>query len=61
MNVERAAGALLILLPLAFNAFFFLPSRRFDYPDVLRSPIEDILSRFRAGGVGGRCLRIRRG
>ena len=51
MTVDRAAGALLILLPLAFNAFFFLLARRFDYPDILRSRTEDILSRFRAGGV----------
>ncbi len=34
VNVERAAGALLIFLPLAFNAFFFLLARRFDYPDI---------------------------
>jgi hypothetical protein len=51
VNVERAAGALLILLPLAFNAFFFLLARRFDYPEILRSPTEDILKRFHAGGV----------
>ena len=56
MNVERAAGALLILLPCAFNAFFFLLARRFDYPDILRSPTGDILSRFRAGGVGLKLL-----
>jgi hypothetical protein len=54
--VERAAGALLILLPLAFNAFFFLLARRFDYPDILRSPTEEILSRFQAGGVGLKLL-----
>jgi hypothetical protein len=52
VNVERAAGALLIFLPLAFNAFFLLLARRFDYPDILRRPTEDILSRFQAGGVG---------
>jgi hypothetical protein len=52
VNVERAAGALLIFLPLAFNAFFFLLARRFDYPNILRSPTADILSRFHAGGVG---------
>ena len=51
MTLERAAGVLLILLPLAFNAFFFLLARRFDYPAILRSPTEDILSRFLAGGV----------
>jgi Domain of unknown function (DUF4386) len=56
VNVERAAGALLIFLPLAFNAFFFLLARRFDYPDILRSPTEDILSRFQAGGVGLKLL-----
>ena len=56
MNVERAAGALVILLPLAFNAFFFLLARRFDYPNILRSPTADILSRFRAGGVGLKLL-----
>lgn len=51
MNLERVAGVVLILLPLAFNAFFFLLGRRFDYPNILRSPTEDILSRFQAGGV----------
>jgi hypothetical protein len=56
VNVERAAGALLILLPLAFNAFFVLLARRFDYPDILRSPTGDILSRFQAGGVGLKLL-----
>lgn len=56
MSAERAAGALLILLPLAFNAFFFLLGRRFDYPDILRSPTEDILRRFQAGGVGLKLL-----
>ena len=56
MNVERAAGALLIVLALAFNAFFFLLARRFDYPDILRSSTEDILRRFQAGGVGLKVL-----
>jgi Domain of unknown function (DUF4386) len=51
MNLERAAGAFCIFLPLAFNAFFFLLGRRFDYPDILRRPTEEILSRFQAGGV----------
>ena len=56
MTVERAAGAILIVLPLAFNAFFLLLARRFDYPDILREPTGDILSRFKAGGVGLRVL-----
>jgi hypothetical protein len=51
MNIEDAASAFLILLPIAFNAFFFLLARLFDYPDILRSPTASILSRFQAGGV----------
>jgi hypothetical protein len=51
VNVERVAGAFLLSLPLAFNLFFFLLARRFDYPNILRSPTEDILRRFQAGGV----------
>ena len=41
MNIQNAAGALLIILPLAFNLFFFLLARRFDYPDILRRPTAD--------------------
>jgi hypothetical protein len=51
MNIEQTAGVLLLILPVAFNSFFFLLARRFDYPDILRSPTEDILRRFQAGGV----------
>ena len=56
MNIERAAAAFLIFLPLAFNAFFLLLGRRFDYPSILRRPTEDILNRFQAGGVGLKLL-----
>jgi hypothetical protein len=56
VNIERAAGVFLILLPLAFNAFFFLLGRRFDYPNILRRPTEDILNRFQAGGVSLKLL-----
>ena len=52
MTKEVVAGVFLILLPLAFNGFFLLLGRRFDYPDILRRPTEDILNRFQAGGVG---------
>jgi hypothetical protein len=52
VTLEAAAGAFLIFLPLAFNGFFMLLGRRFDYPDILRRPTEDILNRFQAGGVG---------
>ena len=56
MSVDRAAGALLILLPLAFNAFFLLLARRFEYPDILRRPTGEVLTRFQAGGVGLKVL-----
>ena len=56
MNIQNAAGLLLIILPLAFNLFFFLLGRRFDYPNILRSPTEDVLSRFQAGGVSLKLL-----
>jgi Domain of unknown function (DUF4386) len=51
MTIRNAVGALLIILPLGFNLFFFLLGRRFDYPNILRSPTEEVLSRFKAGGV----------
>jgi hypothetical protein len=49
LTIKYAAGALLIILPLAFNLFFFLLGRRFDYPNILRRPTEEVLSRFNAG------------
>ena len=51
VTVEAVAGVFLVVLPLAFNGFFLLLGRRFDYPDILRRPTEDILNRFQAGGV----------
>ena len=56
MTEASAAGVFLIALPLAFNAFFVLLGWRFDYPNILRSPTEDILNRFQAGGVGLKLL-----
>ena len=50
MNVETVAGVLLIVAPLWFNVTFALLGKRFEYPDILRRPAEDILARFRAGG-----------
>ena len=50
MNVERAAGVVLIVAPLWFNATFAMLGKRFDYPDILRRPTAEILERFRAGG-----------
>lgn len=47
---------LLVALPIAFNVFFFLLGRRFDYPSVLRQPVGTILGRFHAGGAELRLL-----
>jgi hypothetical protein len=44
------AGVLLIALPIAFNAAFALLAMRFDYPDILRRPTDEVLERFRQGG-----------
>ena len=59
MNAETAAGLFLIVVPLAFNAAFGLLAARFDYPDILRRPTGEVLTRFREGGtalvlMGGR-------
>jgi Domain of unknown function (DUF4386) len=51
VTIERVTAALLLFLPIAFNLFFFLLGRYFDYPKILRNSTEDILSRFHAGGV----------
>jgi hypothetical protein len=51
VNVDRSAAALLIALPIAFNGFFFLLGRLFEYPAVLRHPVGVVLSRFHAGGM----------
>jgi hypothetical protein len=49
--VTRLTGVLLIALPVAFNASFALLAARFDYPDVLRRPTDEVLARFREGGT----------
>jgi hypothetical protein len=50
VNVETAAGVVLIVAPLWFNATFALLGKRFEYPGILRRPTSEILERFRAGG-----------
>jgi hypothetical protein len=52
MSAATAAGVLLIVVPVAFNVAFGLLAARFDYPDILRSPTPEVLSRFAAGGTG---------
>ena len=48
--MELAAAAVLIVVPIAFNAAFFELGRAFDYPDILRKEPDEILRRFAAGG-----------
>ncbi len=50
MNIQNVAGALLIVAPLWFNITFALLGKRFEYPDILRRPANEILERFRASG-----------
>jgi len=51
MELTTLTGLLLILVPLAFNAAFFMLQRAFDYPDILRQPTDAILRRFKQGGA----------
>jgi hypothetical protein len=52
VNATIAAGVMLIILPLAFNAAFAALAAKFDYPDILRKHTQEILYRFRDGGSG---------
>ena len=51
MTTATVAGLLLIAVPVGFNVAFTLLAARFDYPDILRQPTADVLSKFRAGGT----------
>jgi hypothetical protein len=50
MSLSQITGALLVLLPVAFNLIFFQLQKTFEYPYILRMPTDHILSRFNAGG-----------
>ena len=50
MSITTAAGCLLIASAIWFNVWFSVLAKRFDYPDILRRPTDEILERFRAGG-----------
>jgi hypothetical protein len=51
MTTATVAGVLLIVVPLGFNIAFTVLAARFDYPDILRQPTAEVLSKFRAGGT----------
>ena len=56
MMLKPLTGLLLILVPIAFNATFFLLQKAFAYPDILRQPSDTILRRFKEGGASLRLL-----
>jgi hypothetical protein len=51
MSTATAAGGLLVALPVAFNVAFGALAVKFDYPDILRRPTHEVLSKFREGGT----------
>jgi hypothetical protein len=50
MTNQVATGALLVVLPIAYNVLFTVLGRTFDSPDILRQPTREVLTRFAAGG-----------
>jgi hypothetical protein len=50
MMTQVLTGLLLLVLPVAYNLFFTLLARGFDYPVILRQPTDQVLARFAAGG-----------
>jgi hypothetical protein len=51
-HIRRLAGLLLIVVPLVFTICFTLLQMQFEYPDILRQPTADVLTKFQAGGSG---------
>jgi hypothetical protein len=51
ISQSRAAGVLLVAVPLIFTAGFAGLQMTFDYPDILRRPAGEVLSRFAAAGA----------
>lgn len=52
LHIRRLTGLLLILVPVAFTVCFTLLQMQFEYPDILRQPTADVLTKFQAGGTG---------
>jgi hypothetical protein len=52
LPIRRLTGLLLLLVPVAFTICFTLLQMQFEYPDILRQPTSDVLTKFQAGGSG---------
>jgi hypothetical protein len=52
LRIRRLTGLLLIFVPVAFSICFTLLQMLFEYPDILRQPTADVLTKFQAGGSG---------
>jgi Domain of unknown function (DUF4386) len=50
LTTQVLTGLLLLVLPVAYNGLYTLLARRFDYPDILRQPTDQVLERYTAGG-----------
>lgn len=51
LALRRLTGLLLVVVPLVFTVCFTMLQMQFEYPDILRQPTADILTKFQAGGV----------
>ncbi len=51
MNASRTAGILLVAVPLIFTAGFAGLQMTFEYPDILRKPAGEVLTRFAGAGA----------
>lgn len=49
--IRRLAGLGLIIVPIVFTLCFVLLGTQFEYPDILRQPTADVLTKFQAGGA----------
>src|SRR5262245_29343508 len=52
LQIRRLTALLLVFVPIAFTICFTLLQMQFEYPDILRQPTADVLTKFQAGGSG---------